>query len=106
MGAGTGLRRAKDPPGSPPGDQAGASAERDARGGDPGDLRAVAGAFRGPVADVRGGRDGGAGPGSVVVPGVLPDPEVSVAGVQQFDAPRFRGVVSVSTLGDAAGAHG
>ena len=62
-------RRAEDPPRPAAGDQAGAPAERDAGGGDPGDLRAVAGPFRDPGADVRGGGDGGAGPGSVVVPG-------------------------------------
>src|SRR5215204_5156289 len=106
MGAGAGLRRAEDPPGSTAGDQAGAPAERDARGGDPGDLRAVAGAFRDPVADVRGGRDGGARPGSVIVLGVLPGPEMSVAGVPEFDAPKLRGVVSGPALGDATGAHG
>src|SRR4051812_48282202 len=102
MGAGTGLRRAKDPPRSPAGDQADAPAERDTRGCDPGDIRAVAGAFRDPVADVRGRRDSGPGPGSVVVPGLLPDPEVSVTGVPQFDTPKFRGVVSGLALGDAA----
>ena len=48
----------------------------------------------------------GSRPGSVVVPGVLPDPEVSVTGVPQFDAAKFRGVVSGPALGDAARAHG
>jgi hypothetical protein len=77
-----GLRRAEDPPRPAAGDQAGAAAERDARGGDPGVVRAVAGPLRDPVADVRGGRDGRPRPRRAVVHGVLSDPEVPASGVR------------------------
>src|SRR5262245_33130222 len=106
MGGGIGLRRAEDPPGPAAGDQAGAPAERDAGGRDPGDLRAVVGPFRDPVADVRGGRVGGIGPGSAVVPGLLPDPQVPVAGMSRRDPREVRAVVSGIVVGDAAGAYG
>src|SRR3954471_5061170 len=103
MGAGAGLRRAEGAPGPAAGDQAGAPAERDAGGGDPGGLRAVAGPFRGPVADVRGGGDGRAGYRPALVPGVLPDPQMPPAGMSQLDAGGIRAMVSRTTLGDAAG---
>src|SRR5512135_872873 len=106
MGGGVGLRRAEDPPGPAAGDQASASAERDAGRCDPGDLRAVVGAFRDPVADVRGGRVGGVGPGSAVVPGVLSDPQVPVAGMSELDPRDVRAMVSGIVVGDAAGAYG
>src|SRR6185437_14835554 len=49
-----GFRRAGDAPGSAARDRAGPVAERDARGGGPGDLCPAAGPFRDPLADVRG----------------------------------------------------
>src|SRR5205085_394953 len=62
------------------------------------------GPFRGAVAEVRGGGDGGARSGSAVVSRLLPDPEVPVAGVSQRDTVRVRGVVSRLALGAASGA--
>ena len=73
------FRGAEDASGSPPGHQAGAVAERDAGGIDPGGLCRIAGPFRDPVADVRGGRDGRPGPGRLVVHRMFPGPEVSAA---------------------------
>src|SRR4051794_33845788 len=105
MGGRTGLRRAEDAPGPAARDQAGAGAERDARGGDPGDLRAVAGPFRDPVADVRGGRDGGPGSGRAVVHGVLSGAEMPAPGMREPDGRDARGVVSGRALGDARGAY-
>src|SRR5262249_1913801 len=86
-------------------DQAGAVAERDARRGDPGVVRFVAGPFRDPVADVRGRRDGGARPGRAILHGVVPDPEVPAAGMRRQDPSDVRGVGSRRALGDADGAH-
>jgi hypothetical protein len=62
-------------------------------GGDPGDLCVVVGAFRDPVADVRGGRDGGVGSGPAVVHGVFPDPEMPAAGMRRQDVGDPPGVV-------------
>ena len=56
------------------------------RRSDPGDLCVVAGPFRGPITDVRGRRDGGAGPGRAVVHGLLSDPEMPAAGMHQPDS--------------------
>ena len=81
LGGGTGLRRAEDTPGPAAGNQARAGAERDASGGDPGDLCVVAGPFCDPVADVRGRRDGEPRSRPVVVHRVFPDPEMPLAGM-------------------------
>src|SRR5512140_3736205 len=98
MGGRTGLRRAEDAPGPAARDQAGTGAERDACGCDPGDLRAVAGPLRDPVADVRGRRDGGSRSGRAVVHGVLSGAEMRTAGMREQDASDARDVVSWHAL--------
>src|SRR4051794_21092908 len=106
MGGRAHLRRAEDASGSPPGYQAGAVAERDAGGSDPGGLCRIVGPFRDPIADVRGGRDGRPGPGRLVVHRMFPDPEVSAARMPGQDARGTPDVVRGLALGDAGGADG
>ena len=105
LGGGTGLRRAEDAPRSAACDQAGAGAERDSGGGDPRDLCAVAGPFRDPLADVRGGGDGGPGPGPSVVHRVFPGAEMPPPGMRRHNARTNRDVVSGVALGDARGTN-
>jgi hypothetical protein len=95
----------EDAPGPAACDQAGPTSERDALWRYSGDLRAIAGPFRDPVADVRGRRDGGHRPGRTVVHGVFSDPEMPAAGMRQHDTHVVRGVVSRRSLGDATGAY-
>src|SRR5437870_6751930 len=105
MGNRAGVRRAEDAPGSAAGQQAGAPAERDAGGGDPGDVCVVAGSLRGAGVDGGGGRDGGAGPGSVVLHGLPAYPALPAARERGVGGSDAAAVVRRVAVGDERGTH-